>query len=382
MSQQETHRLVTLFEAPSFVKSADHSRVVADAELPRHVYAEPFKKLYPCHTAPATWMSALFFADKQSNFTEKTAQAIQDKIHSAAKYFGILGAVKEVEQKVAAANAVDMDALPDEQFAVVWVDAAGGKDRHWPLRNDTEVKFAADYFTKYRDEFVFADRNKIAEKIIKRAEDLSADISENINDLNIAAGNGTCAAKIAGKLLLDRATLTQRSHAEESYHMKKLAEAILANPEKMQDKSYRLKIASAVDNFDRRTHLNRLYDEGGLLRAEEVLFVITEKTAHDFIENNIETTTGNIYALNDLEKLAVQSIRDWMGDDFAEAVSTGGVFVDRDKVAAIVPTLDRGMAAMFDRMLQANKVAAVVTTKEAQSLLSDEELYRLAASAE
>lgn len=383
-SQQEKHRLITLFTPPDFVKSADHSRIVATDDLPRHMYAEPFKKLYPCHTAPATWVSSLFFSDKRNNFSEKTAEEIQQKIHAAAAYFGILNSVKELEQKIAAANTVDLNALPDTQFAVVWEDQSGNKERHWPLRNEREVKFAADYFSRYSDDFKFEDRHKIATKILCRAEELNADIAEHSNNLNLSAGNGNCATKVAATMLAERATLTQRSHAAAAQSMKKLAAAVADSGSLMRDKSYRLKLAAVVDAYDRATALNRLYDDGGLRRAEEVLFAITEKTAQDFMATNVETTTGNVYSLSDLEKLGVEQIRDWMGDDFADAVSVGGVLVDRDKVAAIVPTLDRGMASMLDRMLQAHKVAAVVTTKAASSfpLLSDEELYRLAASAD
>jgi hypothetical protein len=105
---------------------------------------------------------------------------------------------------------------------------------------------------------------------------------------------------------------------------------------------------------------------------------VTEKAARDFMSNNVETTTGNVYAIDDLEKLAVEEVRNWLGDDFADAVSSGGVYMDRDKIAAIVPTLDRGMAGMLDRLMQEKKIAAVVQTKAASDMLPLEKLYELA----
>jgi hypothetical protein len=140
----------------------------------------------------------------------------------------------------------------------------------------------------------------------------------------------------------------------------------------------RLKLASAVDAFDRNTHLDRLYDDGGLARPEEVLFAITEKVARDFMSQNVETTTGNVYALTDLEKLAVEDVREWLGDDFVDAVSAGGVFLDRDKLAAVVPTLDRGMASMLDRLMAEKQAGAVVKAASAENLLSLERLHELA----
>lgn len=324
-------------------------------------------------------MSALFFADKRASFDSNRAAAIQERIHSSARYFGILNLVRELEEKVATAADTNVDNLPDNMFAVVWTDEIGNKERHWPLRNATEVKFAADYFSRYRNEFRFADRHKIAERILERADAVNSDLSEYVHTLEMTAGRGACAAKVAADMLLTRAKLTQRSHAAGSEHMRKLAQAIVEQPENARRHETRVKLAELVDDFDRETHLDRLYDDGGLLRPEEVLFAITEKVARDFVSENIETTTGNVYALQDVEKIAVDEMRSWMGDDFTDAVTVSGIYVDREKLAAIVPTLDRQLAAKFDRMLQENKIAAVVETKAASNLLPLETLYALAA---
>lgn len=378
VTQQETHRLTTLFPCPDFVKSASQDRTHGTGDLPRHVYADQYNKLYPCHTAPATWLSALFFADKQASFNNKQAADIKERIHSSAKYFGILGLVEELEEKVAAAGSVALENLADADFAIVWVGENGGKDRHWPLRNASEVKHAADHFSKYRDEFVYEDRRKIAEKILEKAASYGADVGEHSHMLSLTSGAGACAASVAAEMLLDRARLVSRSNAPAAAEMQKLAQVVAGNPEHSREHGTRVKLASAVDEFDRVNQLNKLYDDGGLPRAEEVLFAVTEKVARSFTTDNVETTTGNVYALADLEKLAVEQVREWLGDDFADAVSAGGVFLDRDKLAAIVPTLDRGMAAMLDRLLQENKVAAVVRTKAAESLLPLEKLFELA----
>jgi hypothetical protein len=379
VTRQETHRLTTLFPCPDFVKSAAEHRTHANDSLPRHIYADPHNKLYPCHTAPATWLSALFFADKQANFTARQAENIKERIHSSAKYFGILGLVEELEVKVAAANNVSLDSLPDADFAIVWVGENGGKERHWPLRNATEVKYAANHFDKYRDEFVYDDRRKIAGKILEKAAAHGADIGEHAHMLSLTAGNGACAASVAADMLRERATLVQRKNAAAATEMQKLAQVLVDNPEQAREHSTRIKLASVVDEFDRANNLTYLYNDGGLPRAEEVLFAVTEKVARAFTTDNVETTTGNVYALADLEKLAVEQVREWLGDDFADAVSAGGVFLDREKLSAIVPTLDRGMAAMLDRLMQENKIAAVVQTKAAESLLPLEKLWELAA---
>jgi hypothetical protein len=379
VSGRETHRLTTLYPQPDFVKNAAHEKLSGAADLPRHLYADQRHKLYPCHTAPATWMSALFFADKQAQFDAKEAEAIQSRIHQAAEYFGIRGAVAELEEKIAASSAQDINSLPDSEFAIVWVSDVGGKERHWPLRNAEEVKFAAAHFKTFRDNFVFDDRHVIATKILEKAAQYGADVSGAEGSLELAAGLGACAAKVASDMIKDRVGLTRRQHSQLAGELSKLAEVIDQNPERARTVEMRLKLASAVDNFDRSTNLYRMYDAGGLPRPEEVLFAITEKVARDFLDSNVETTTGNVYALTDLEKLAVEDVREWLGDDFADAVSAGGVYMDRDKLAAIVPTLDRGMATMLDRLMQDKSAAPVVKSASAASnLLSLARLHELA----
>jgi hypothetical protein len=381
VSGRETHRLLSLYPAPDFVKSAEQTRLHGDEKTARHLYAEPHKKLYPCHTSPATWMSALWFAEKRAEFNSAEATEIENRIKAAAQYFGIAGLVEQLMAKVAADSANELTKLADDDFAIVWRDENGAAERHWPMRNASEVKFAAAHFKRYRDEFVFADRHKIANKILDKALAYGADISEADGTLETAAGRGLCATKVAAELLRSRAQLTKRTHEQLSKELEKLAGLVEANPAETQNEECRLKLASVVDQFDRETKLCRLYDEKGLPRAEEVLFAITEKVAKDFMSQNVETTTGNVYDLTDLEKLAVEEIREWMGDEFADAVSAGGVFTDRDKLAAIVPTLDRGMAATFDRLVREKSAAKVATNAAAESLMSEDRLYALAAQA-
>lgn len=378
LSGRETHRLLSLYPAPDFVKSANHEKICGDPELlQRHMYADPYNKLYPCHTAPATWMSSLFFAEKRAEFDDAAAQAIQEKLDKAAEYFGIRGLINQAQEKVAADMSNDLNKLDDNNFAIVWAGDNGQTERHWPLRNATEVKFAAAHFEKYRDDFTFEDRNKIANKILDKALEYGARIGEQEQILECTAGRGMCAAKIAAEMLRERALLAKRSHSTLSAELSKLAEIVESNPDDARTEDCRLKLASVVDGFDRETKLFRLYDNG-LARPEEVLFGVTEKVARDFTNQYVQTTTGNVYALDDLEKLAVEEVRSWMGDDFVDAVSDGGVYMSRDKLAAIVPTLDRGMAATLDRLVSDSSGGPAMKAAEFEPLMSSDRLYELA----
>jgi hypothetical protein len=52
--------------------------------------------------------------------------------------------------------------------------------------------------------------------------------------------------------------------------------------------------------------------------------------------------------------------------------------MDRNKLAAIVPTLDRGMAAMLDRLMTEKAANAVVKSAAFEPLLTDDKLFELA----
>jgi hypothetical protein len=312
-------------------------------------------------------MSALHFADKQANYDEKGAANVKAKLRASAQFFGVSGLVEELFSKVAAANAVDLNSLGDDSFAIVWADETGDKTRHWPLRNATEVKFASAHFKKHRDEFTFADRYTIAQKILVKAAEFGSDTSDAGGTLELAAGLGSCAAKVASDMLRSRAALVARKNPQDAAGLVKLAEVVDSNPEYARSQETRVKLAAAVDEFDRANNLCYLYGDGGLDRPEEVLFAITEKVANDFMQAHVETTTGNVYDLSDLEKLAVDDLRNWLGDEFTDAVTAGGVYLDRDKLAAIVPTLDREKGA-----------SAAVKSAAADTLLPLARLYELA----
>jgi hypothetical protein len=67
-----------------------------------------------------------------------------------------------------------------------------------------------------------------------------------------------------------------------------------------------------------------------------------------------------IYKAADLERVKLDAIADVMGEDFAQAISAGGLFVDQTKMAEIIPTLPRGDAELFDRMLYSMGIHPVV----------------------
>jgi hypothetical protein len=381
VSGSEFHRLTSLFPPPDFVKEASHERLFGDADgIPAHLYGDTAGRRFPCHSAPATWASALFLFDKQAALKPNERQLYEQRLLSQAEYFGIKGQVIALREKVAAiANDTEAQ-LPDEDFALVWAAADGTKQRRWPLRNAGEVKVAAETFAKYRDDFTFADRHTVATKILESAVRYGASLGGADEVIEKAAGRGSCAGAHVADAFEQRGRMARATHPALAEEAIKMAEVVRSAPQQARGHDNLVKLAGLLDTFDRSTGLVSLYDEGGLPRPEEIFFQVTEKNAGEFIATHVPTTTGRIYELESLEKISVSQYREWLGDDFADAVCAAGMLPDREKLAAVLPTMDRGMATTFDRMADSLAISPVAQEKAAaQGPLSGSRLFEQAA---
>jgi hypothetical protein len=362
LSGVDQHRLISLFPPPDFVKQASHEQLYGDTEtLPPHVYAYEAKRAYPCHQKAATWMSAAFFADKRASLPADLVPHIEARILKSAAYWNIKPEVEALWAKMAETQTEKQANLLDSQFALVW-NEAGRKERHYPLRNMHEVKMASDWFGKFHTEFTFADKHTIATKILMKAAEFLAPV-ENAELLHKCAGYGYCANVDAADAWAVRASLVQRRFPDHAKEAMALATNLKNTEISSRDHGVRVKMATLMDQFDRQTELHRLYDDGGLSRPEDVLFMVTEKVASDFVNSHVQTTTGAVYEKSALAALDLNMISTWLGSELAEAC--GPLELDLEKLAAIVPTLPRPDAQMFERMALSAGVPVAAREKEA-----------------
>ena len=112
------------------------------------------------------------------------------------------------------------------------------------------------------------------------------------------------------------------------------------------------KIASLIDKIDREYRLQRITSIG----KPEDLFQFTVKQASDFASDSVQLTTGSFYKKSDLEALPVDGLRDILGSEFVDRVSSGGLMLDTEKLAEELRTLPRGDARMFERLAEAANV--------------------------
>jgi hypothetical protein len=351
---QQLFRLSRLYPLPEFVKKASSDAIYGNDQLVNYQFADQSRRQFPCHTAAATYISALFFMDKKAELDPDRAGVIENRIGDFAFMHGITDRIKQLQEKLASEHPRDgVETLPDDNFALILEPGesrTGTRERHYPMRNALEVKKCAEYLKDYREEFPYRYRQKMANSILDLAQKYGAGLGDLDLFLEKTAGRGAAASFEVSKLLFDRARLLKRAgKVEFAIKMAELAKTVAGRPESVQDQDQLVKLACLVDDMDRETGLRRLIED--LPHPEEVFFSLTEKVASKMRAEHFATRSGNIYNLADVESLKLAEVRDLMGTDFADAISTGGLFVSPEKVAEIVPTLPRGDSELFDRLL-------------------------------
>ena len=216
----------------------------------------------------------------------------------------------------------------------------GNKSRSYPLRNGDEVKAAASWIEKFAGDLNFHDRKVIASKILDKAAEFGANLS-NAETLNKYAANGLVSRVKAANMLFDRAkalkTLNKDSNVQEL--LAKTAQKVLQDNSSDMDKA-----ASIIDSVDKTYKLKSLGNASDL-------YSLSIKQASDMLSDNVQLTNGSVYKKAELDNINLDEIKGVFGEDFADRVSSGGLFVDSEKLAEELATFPRNDANLFDKLV-------------------------------
>lgn len=376
---RELYRLTSLYQAPAWVKSASVEELCGD-QLPAHLYADTRGHLYPTHTKAATWASAAFFADKQGHFSRRDAEAIRDRLLKSANFMGIRPDVEALFGRAEELSRHDDSGLPDEAFAWVGPGEGGRKERRLRLANPLEVKAAADWLFRYRDQIDFPDRREIAVRVIQKAAEFGASVGDLDDFLEKSAGFGGCSCQDAVQAVRQRSVLARAKHPDAAVALEKLAAQLEADPAETRQVGTLQKLAHTLEIADRMLGVEY---GGEVRRPEDVLFSVTRKAASAFAREHVPTPSGSVYTQEQLGRLRVQQVRDHLGDDVADNVTSDGITVDPEKMAEVLPTFTRGDAEAFDRM--ASRAGILARFKEAAARrqgLTREDILKFASAHE
>lgn len=348
------YRLCTLQPPPQFVKAASPQDALGNDELPDTAYADRLRRQYPTHTAAATWTSVGLFLEKlaydQDSWNTHT-QLVWQRLIKAANYFGIVPFVRQLLTGVRQQFQDDPSRLPDHDFGVVTVEN-GQKVRRYPLRNALEVKNAAAYLVENRDHFLRAQRRIFADRILEKAAQYGADITEQLPVLQRLAGNGICTDQEAIKLVRERLRMVPvRANDPVYQEMVKLATLMENNGQRYNHWPLLDSLADVIDNFDHLYGLKSQYKQG-LARPEDVLFRTTSADVEELATQLVENPyTGSFYRATDLSNLPPQRLRDVFGDKFVRQVIQGDQ-IDLPKLQRLLKKLPPQQAELFDAFLR------------------------------
>ena len=382
LNGQEFHRLTALFGCPKFVKNASISEYCGDEKTESHMFADITKRRWPCHTAPATWASALFFLDKKADLADAIATHAEERIKASAEFFGIKDEIETLEDKIKKAAVSDENELNDDSFAIIMKFDDGHKERKYPMRNGHEVKRAAEYLNNYRDTFRFDDKNVIADKVLQKSAEFGVNLGELRDDVERMAGFGACSSKDAADLVRSRidALGWPRDGKPLQVELEKLARKIEDDSHSIQHNTTLTKLASTIDMVDNENNLVKGYGKT-LERPEDVLFGVTKEAiasvSNDLIGSNL---TGTFFKRADLERLSVSDLGEALGEDFAEAISTANAWVDTEKLAQILPTLPRNDMEIFEAVAAESGIAPFATKSAASRKITATDMQKMAAT--
>lgn len=257
------NQMAATFRLPDMVKKADEATLTPPHKAGAF-YADPVALDYACHNAPATLFSTamLLFHGKEKNAKFIT---ILDRLEKSATHFGVHAEFADLCEQDKKARDIAQEKLDDDQFAMVTL-FEGHTIRQYPIRNKDEVKAAAEFLKRNRNNFRFVDRNKMARKILARAHQFECD--DVINDETIAktAGVAIVDGTTVGNFLRKVGTLI-RSETDKQ-NLVTVIRASEALPVLPND--FALKVAGAVDDIYRDNKVN------ASVLPEDELFVVTK----------------------------------------------------------------------------------------------------------
>lgn len=318
---------------PAFVKAAAVVTDEAVKSLPQTAFADPMRKL-PIHNKVATWCSYLSFYSGAVADPTKSAAV---KLEKAAAFWGIGEECREITENLKKASTPRP--ATDDDFAMV-SEWEGEKIRRFPIAGSENVKQSAADLVQERKRYPFPWRKVAAQRIIKRASDLSVRLV-NDHQLQQMAGIGTAkAAEIVPHLRL-RAKVVKDANIRERFNM--LADEV--SKIESLDTDTLSKMAEAIDLADRASGIYQYYGRG-IDTPEQICHRHSLKELREKRANLIGLTNGQGVSKEALAKMDADKFTA-LGDDFVGAIKGANGKVDVEKAAEIVPTLPADDANLF-----------------------------------
>jgi hypothetical protein len=346
-----------LYPVPDYVKQAavDDVFSVPEGSLD---FADRLNRDFPLHTKAATYVSCLYFMNKQAGIKSHDLDRVADRIQKAANFWEIADDVRALQDAHVKLAEAARPSFEDDDYAFVGFDAQSGqKVQRLRIANTKEVRAAADWLMKNRDVLSYGDRRTMAEKILTKQEEYGADLSDHRTSLNKIAGRGFCQPEDAVRILRDRASLLPGAKVKLARALNEAADRIQKNADWLPTSDDLEMIAKTIDGVDRDAGLHVKYAYG-LRRPEEVLFQTDFEAVEEAYEGLVKSPSGSIYKKADLLRIPVEDIENALGREFAEHVCVTPIG-PRPELFAKVAEMPLDQEDRLAAVLRKNKISPV-----------------------
>lgn len=384
----ETHRLIQLYGPSPFIPvnvpiTKVASDLVPDASVQSVAFADPIHREFPCHTPAATWLSAVFFAEKRAALKPEDAKRIEQQFEKFAGLFGITGSLVAIGQRHAELHPdpkVAEAKLADDHFGFVWNDEFGTKHRELRMCSALEVKQAAEWLAGHRDYFqTLSTRRDVAQRVLEKAAAFGANIPADANHvLQRCAGYGIPDIHNLDSSIGQRAAMAANPQAKLA--MVELAETLLNNPHTLGDPAVLTKLADVLDEFDREQLKLSATDYGGLLkRAEDIVFQVAYGECKTALDAAVPMANGSVFDKSAFDALSLQDVQDLFGSGVSSKVADG-LELDKVKFASMVSKMAADDAVLLEAYLRTKGAQAVYRGSGPTKRFAGENVEALAAS--
>lgn len=359
------------YTLPDYVKQANMEEVKAVENIAVTAFADPLHKKFACHTPAATWLSAAYFFDNCKPDYHAYNKNVINRLEKFAAYFGIKN---DYDTLVKTAADKHNEELPDTDYAYVWQSNTGGKERHYPMTNNLEVKVAASWLTSVQDKLMYQEANTVALKILTKAARYGTALGEFQDPIEKLAGYGIPDVEGIVSGLRYRAQLAKPDLQKQ---IEKVAESVEKTPKQALQQPQLIKLAATIDEIDYTLNIKGKYGEL-LQRPVDFIFAVPLSKAAADMSELCELQTGAIFNKTQLSKLALDDLESVLGTEFVQQVSTG-LELDPEKMASVSSTLPRGDAELIERLLaEAGQHPQMLDKRASFSLIPEAELEKIA----
>lgn len=302
-----------------FLKVAEH---VSESEKPilSIDYADPDNKLYPCHTKEATLVNFVYFVDQASAYSKVASAKIADRFEKKIAFWNLEDTASDVINSVRKSDPV--------KYAM---EIDGNK--YFGYNDSKTLKTAAEDFYKNRFKFPYTSRQTCAKHILKVAEKLDADLSNDVvRYLHKAAG--WAMADFEGMVASVRSRAHNDRHQKVASYLGEIAECLEhfdKNRASLLDTEKMASFIGALESYDKLTGVSKDYKINGVPEERIYMDESIEKIAED-LKNTVKLTNGISMTVDEnlVEKIA--KVDPDLGKDIAGSV---------ERAVDILPTLPR-----------------------------------------